>query len=751
MMPKSSEPAKRSMFFLCRLHQWERLKQGVGLPTGAVVASADYDLTQKLRSIGMDVVDLFTFATEQITRQSVDQAWSVAAALRRNAPAEADLDGCNLVERTANEIVFPWNEVFFQRALIDACLTQYLPQRVYGFPEMEQSYEWDFPVDQPTDVFNATVAYCAAAQGIRYCAVSALAQSVEPVKQQTPQIQPVPNARLESSQVAGYRTICFAPKFAGLREMRTLISAISKEGRTDWLVVTDSDEPLGLPTLRQELLLGLPFDSPSWSQRDVEVQRCILLNCLAGQVDDSIGRMLHDTLFSFIWHHYAARQADWARWYRAATFLAASTNVSAVIVGYDVLAVHRIIEAAFARHAIPTLSIDHVGCGVDASHRRNIGATAHVAVWGEADRLGNERWRAPHWQVIEVGTLRADHAALEIALMHGADSSPPRHSATRSCRRPRIVLFTSKFATSRTVTGTISAFERSWSNLLTLIERRSDWDFVLKPHPGYDHYALYNTSRYLLPNLQVINNGTDLADVSAQDVLIAADVAILVNCASTTAVDAVGLGIPVLYLNDASWAGQKSPIEGVLVSNIVSFSNLEVEINRLLSDATHHAQTIQSSNLALSKIVVAANHGAVRRVKSAIETLRKPIASVKQESTFGSYIVELLVTSIIRPDNFLRWSRRTRAYVTENAGLEAQLLMLTLPSLPELKPWIWTIVISRCQRTKTTLRASVFFAVAYAYLPTVWHIRVREIPSYWHLFRSRRSKSLVKTPPVKKS
>lgn len=724
------------MLFLCRLQQWKRLQQSVSLPSDVVVASADYDLTQTLRAVGVDVVDLFTFATEQIVHESRDQAWSVAAALRRNPPPEADLDGCNLVERTANEIVFPWNEVFFQRALIDACLAQYLPHRVYGFPEMEQSYEWDFPPDQPADVFNATVAYCASTHGIQYCTAIPPTQSAEPTTQHLAQIPPVPYSGLDPAQVTGYRTICFAPNVAALGHMRALISALSKEARTDWLIVTDSNERLGLPTLRQELLLGLPFELPNWSLQDPETQREILLAYLAIQVDDSVGRILSDALFSFIWHHYATRQADWARWYRAASFLAASTEVSAVIVGYDVLAANRVIAAAFARNAIPTLSIDHVGCGVDASHRRNIGAAAHVAVWGEADRLGNERWRGPHWEAIEVGTLRADHAALEGTTQFDVDSSR-HHLATRSTGRPRILLFTSKFANARMVNGTIADFERSWSDLLALITRRSDWDFVLKPHPNYDHYTLYESKQFLLPNLQVINTQVIKAGASTQELLKAADVAILVNCPSTTAIDAIGLGVPVLYLNDASWAGQKSPIEGVLAAGIGSIAELETEINRLLSGEEYRAQIVQSSRVGLSKLVVAASHGAVTRVRSAIERLRKPITSDLRCSAFGSLIVDFMVISIVRPRTFLRWSGKMRACLAKDVEFERHFSQLSLPDVHELKPWIWTMVVSRCQRTKNTRRALVFFVIACLFLPNMWRLRPREIPSSWRLVRSR--------------
>lgn len=722
------------MLFLCRVQQWNRLQHSAGLPEGAVVASADYDLTQMLRISGVDVVDLFSLATEEMTQTSLNQAWSVANALRRNAPAEAELDGCNLVELTANEVVFPWCEVFFQRLLINACLARYQPQQVYGFPEMAQSYQWDFPVVQPPDIFNATVANCAVARGLQHCVVNVPAQQPESDTDVAGTSTPLPYSAPVRSQTGPYRTICFAPKFAALREMRVLIDAVRNGAQQDWLVVTDSGDQLGLPTLRQELLLSLPFELSEWSLKDLAVRRDVLLHCLVGQLDETVWRVISHSHFGFVWGYYNAMHAEWDRWYSAARFLVASTNVSAVVVGYDIFATNRIIEAAFAKQGVPVMSIDHVGCGVDPSQRRNTGAHAHVAVWGQADRLGQTRWRGSQWQAVEVGTLRTDHAFLEDVLNHNDSSSARQPLNSSLARRPRIVFFTSKFATSRSVTGSIDKFERSWAELLELVARRSDWDFVLKPHPSYDHHMLYGSKPFIHQNLAIIGRQAK----SAQEVLATADVAILINCASTTAIDAVGLGVPVLYLKDASWPGEKSPIDDGLAKCVGSVADLEVEIARLVSDRDYRAEVIHVNNASLSGLITAAGRSAVDRAVSAIESVRTPRPAHAHVSALGAIIIHMLAGAMSRPDHFARWAAMWRSQLVAQGEGVQESLILGFRGAHELRAWVWTVVIERCQRTSSSLRALVFFISAWLCLPSAWRPRGLEILRQWRRVQSKK-------------
>lgn len=725
--------AGRPLLFVCKQAQWDRLRDLSSLPAGYVVASADFDLTHTLRTNGVEVIDLFQFATEQQGRESVDQAWSIADALRSNPPVAANLPGCNLLERTANELVSPWSEVFFQGALIEACLARYKPVRIYSFPEVSQSYEWDYPADQPPDVFNATVMHWAGVRGIPHCFVDAPVGGTNYEPAAPTAALPLPDRALSGYGPLDGGTICFAPKFAALGEMRVLIHAVRTGGQANWLIVTDSDDSLGLPTLRQELLLSLPFDLTEWKFDADAVNRSVLLACSVGRLDDRVERVISDPSFAFIWERYCAELSAWARWFAAARFLAASTPPSAVVVGYDALAFNRAIEAGFAAANVPSLSIDHVGCGVDASHRRNICGQAHVAVWGDADRKGQERWRGVKWKAIEIGTLRGDHAFLADRLGEPPERSVVIPTAQHRHERPRIVLLTSKFTSSRSITGPIDAFERSWKGLLAMIEKRSDWDFVLKPHPAYDHHALYASSVFQLPNLEVVSGTANQGRGRAQKILETAAVTVLVNCPTTTAIDAVGLGVPVLYLKDASWPGSASPLEGGLAKCVDSPEQLETEIERLLSDASYRGAFLLSSGSALSRLVVAAGQSAVDRALSAIEAIRAPGAKAKARSNFGADLLELMISDIGSPGSFLRWTLQFRArWVDANEG-SLQMRELGLAGPAELKLWLWRLVIERCRRTSSTARAFVFFSIAALLLPVPLRLRSNEISAHWLL------------------
>jgi hypothetical protein len=697
-----------ALVFVSTRRQLDDLKYCVNCPENALLVSADYGVTLELRRQGRCVIDLLSFLSEDLVEKSEHLAWVFCRLIRAGMSGKVVYRGCDLIERSANELLYPIKNTILLQGLLEKFYATLGEVSIYHFPEMSNSYTWDFPADQPPDVFNAGVAAFAALKGCprtelvcAHCTPSsrgaASAQASLPYK-----------AGLGDFVGANIKRICLAPRFAAMAEMKVFIDREVTVPETDWLLITDDAEQYPVPTVAQNVLLGLPFDVRDVEEGAADLARQGFSSVINSRSLPDVAQLLSHPFLAFVWQSYCKTLPYLARWAGIAEFLSLSTNVDLVLLGYDALAVNRVLAESFAIRGIPSLSVDHVGCGIAQSLRRNEGGRADVAVWGDADAEGHKRWRDPRSRVWTVGSLRKDHAQLAPLL-----SSDPGGSGSPECPiAPTIVLFTSNVATLRTPLGTSTRLAASWDELLRFIAT-SRWSFRIKPHPVYDHHELYDDKRFRAPNIALLGGGgREGRRYSAREALEAASVAVLVNCPSTVGVDAIAMGVPVVFLKDVLWDSVKSPLEDGAAIVVSTVRDLELELTRILADDRYREEIVARQRQALQKILHWTGVEAVESMRMVVHSVARTANSTQELQSPMIACLELAVAACENNRSMLsaltrfRWCR---SWNVQSSGRGGSLLK---PYRTPLLMWASRLVWLRYKGTRSWLRALLLLIAA---------------------------------------
>jgi len=502
--------------------------------------------------------------------------------------------------------------------------------------------------------------------------------------------------------------------------MRLLLKEVAAQNTSDWLLVTDHDPNIKLNVLREELLLDLPF-STSKPEADIEQLRAqgppaaMLSRCAP-----DIAQLLGHPSLRFVWNHYYDNLLRWSRLHAAARLLCLSTNPRILVVGYDIFASCRVVQGAFSASGVPSLAIDHVGCGLDSSHQRNLGAQGHAAVWGPVDGEAQRKWRGAQWTVVNVGSLRTDHSAWESILNSQTRESPQLEGSSGALTRT-VVFLTSNGTSLAEYNISLDLLLRSWEELLSCVRQHPEWKFIIKPHPSCDYPALYEQDQFLLENLQIFSGKQGKG--GAIDLLRSGcTAAVLVNCPSTVVVDAVAAGVPVLYLKSAVWEESGSPIENTVCKVVHSVSELDHELKRISEDSGYRAELVDQQLSALPNLLCAVGPSAVNRARRAIEELQLPTPPT-HGNKLGRMLVELAVFGpTMSRSELLRWisSLRSLAHSGDAIGSDSSELGFTDPTA--LRQWLWRILLASCKRSHQPAKRLARGVVLYLAMPPVFRL-----------------------------
>ena len=281
--------------------------------------------------------------------------------------------------------------------------------------------------------------------------------------------------------------------------------------------------------------------------------------------------------FDRLWEELlrAGKLADIAH----ATFL--RLRPSSIILGHDAFTLERAIVGVARQLNIPVLAILHGGLSHRVGYRGLTGDADEILVWNDIDlaELRRAGVEAARIRVIgRIGTKMSQDHPVVTPIAPGlvdrqVDSIP---------RRKTIVFLTA--ATHGGFANPIakpSAHREAWSGIIALALELSDWEFVIKPHPTYDHFEFFRVvSAAGPPNFQLRE------DASLEECLSSADVAVMVNYVTTAAIEAMTAGVPVVLLDNAIYpTSQRAPTLGDLdISTVTTVGDLRTAIVRLVDD-----------------------------------------------------------------------------------------------------------------------------------------------------------------------
>ena len=631
----------KRLAFIANRVQWAALQETFSGPPDCAVASLDPEVMWELQGGGVEVVSLHDYVDGGELEANAKAAWTMCDECATVLRGMVMFGGCDLIERTRNDLFMVFFAVLNHNMMVERVLRATGAREVVHFSEMRNVVWWD-PPDPPPDVFNATVAWVAELKG---CATRSLALKADsgeneanpnPVSTREPERQPV----LSQTLPADVSTIAYCP-WITYREQELLLENVAARGLKDWLLVTDYNPIVPLPRLTPRQLMSLPFDTQTVVQQLRELDSEGFVMRLRHAEHKAWQLVCENEFLGCVWSSYREWLAQVARMYAAGRFLSATLEPKLLVMRYDNGGAERCFQQAFLDSNVPVISVDHIGLSVSGVQRRNAGGRGHAAVWGEHDARGHAGHRKSASRVKTIGSLRSD---LSVAPGQGAENA--------GCT---IAILTSRVATFWGPTVDLKRLGKTWAGILAVCRRHPAWQFLLKPHPRYDHHQLYQSEEFRgIENLRVLKG-----DESA--VLSGVNVAVLMNCRSTVIIEAIRMRVPVVYLKDASWQNDyfRSVIEdgGAVVAR--SVEELESVLDRILSDTAYRESVLAAAASFLPSVLCATGDEAVQNMWELIEEVSLPVAPGERRASSWRPVFDLLVewNAIPLDKNPYRWLR----------------------------------------------------------------------------------------------
>ncbi|MBN1671858.1 MAG: hypothetical protein JXR37_12530 [Kiritimatiellae bacterium] len=577
------------------------------------VASADLDVSFALEEADVPFIDLEQYLDARLQRACVEAASLCCNSVAATFNGRFVHMGCDIAGLMRMELYNSIKYALSAAAVVLAAIEKHRPARIVHFGEMQRATFSS--ANAPPDIFNAVVACCAEHCGIPASPVFLDQPHVPSGKSENPPTYEsvVPGVSPSHGDNCSVLFVCPGSDY---REDEQLHRAISGLDRPDWFLVLPAGGMSGLGHVCIDYLLGLPFASEDLSRR-VESLRNGNGPGIPLGTSPAAGELKAGKCLSFVWREYAERLVRGAGWYSFGRFLAHAFAPELAVVGWDSPGHKRCMIQGLQDAGIQTLSIIHGGVPKDSFVYRSYceRTGGHVAVWSRYEAGQMALWRAKGYRTVPVGCLRTDIAQLA-ARSAGPEGRQPLRSAGPA-KRPKVVLFTTLVSSLIDTTfGSSPLHRQSWRKILRMCQRHPEWDMVIKKHPRWDYDTLYESRAFrAVDNLR-------LSEAAPIDLLVDADVAVLVNNISTTAMESILAGVPVVFLREAVTCTARQPlVEDGGAQTAETVEELERQIERLLAEPAHREELLRRQRTFVHKHICATGAEAAQNVTRLIGEL----------------------------------------------------------------------------------------------------------------------------------
>lgn len=603
--------------------------------SGHSIASADFEVVERAAEEGHKVTNLWEFLNSTETRRMWEAAWEFCDDVAETYAGRVQIDHCDVVHQIRYELVYPIAYALQSFVMAKRCMEALNPRQVSHFPEMEQAFFWD-PEQQPCDIFNASVAWAAKCNGIPTVPLASLTKKIESTPASSGRaFTPVRNISRSTSK-ATY--VAVAPGYVFL-EQELLFSSFSNSDEDNWLVLTTPTDALSpqIPTQSYDGLITLPFFLPPTVETAIRLLEKESLPILPHKHGD-VAAALSNPHLSFVWSYFCKALLGSAKSYLRGYALARAYTPQLLLYGSDVWGHARCFIEGVQATGTPIVSMQHSGLWTKNAVRRATGLQIPTVCWSDYDAVRLKQWRASVSQVLPVGSLRKDHVGVL-----PNDGLP--EGAPAGVRHPRIVFLTSRVGALPCEGVDPITHREVWKKLLAWCDRKSDWQFVIKPHPRYDHHDLYESwsRKAEYHNLSVDRR-------PAREALATASVAILVSRTSTVAVDVCAMGIPLFYLKAANDVVDPDIFDGHGIEALEDVTQLIARVTEVVSDLTIKKGVLNKQNRFLRKVMAATGQKSVERMKVEIERLALSDAQVSEPDPALRWVFDVvrLVETVLR-------------------------------------------------------------------------------------------------------
>jgi len=524
-------------------------------------------------------LNLWTFLDENKVRGNVESAWRLCDAAPTVMPLVI-MGKTNIVETARFDMVAPVASYFHASTAITACLSNsdYSSLEYYG-PSSEL-YLWSPATVSPRSLYLACVNAGSLAGLAVYHHNPGSEHSIPP--------EDSDDGCDEWIQPAEKISLVIMSSGLNADEQYYMLKAMERTRRRDVFLIHDISQRFQLPGVRARSLMKLPFNtevvvSEIESIRNTIRSTPLLFARIDAHSEGSAG-------IAQLYESFCDRLIICAVAYCSGKFVVDALAPDAVVIGYDVGGNSRCFSAGVQDAGIPCYSVYHSGILHQPEYREHQSARANILVWGMYDTAGCSKYRDSASRILEVGSQRRDiHEAIAMPA-----SSPPVDF-------PVITILTARLPEHFGVIARPDRHLETLNAMLSYFSDQTDWRIILKNHPRYDYNLTYKcmVSRSG-PNVSMTSERLDMVLKTTTCVL-------MINYCTTAALDAILMGVPVVYFKPDVVAGCHAVIEDGGAVTVSTQADVEAVLVRLHTDEQYRRDVVEKARHFVKRLIV--SHG----------------------------------------------------------------------------------------------------------------------------------------------
>jgi len=573
------------------------------------IATTDLHVALDAEAFGIRCHDLTDHLSCEIIEAHRQQAWSLSRTWSSPYWKDVTHHGIDLPEVARNFMYMAFATMLNATHAWQSVLSTTGAQRIVACNSRNIPVDWSYRAH--TDVPLAVLAALADDAGLDMMWLP------EPASDATALVRAVPSksaAAYESTGGGQARRVVMLGGGRDYTDQKRLVKGLCDQ--TGWSVThIDIGSSMGLASRVEgapwQVLLSLPLDDQSVADQVADGW----VRFTANLSESDLPELFRHRALWFQFACYRDYLLTLAHVVQATDLVLDTSTYDGLIVSNDIDSLRAAVVTASAR-GVPTIELIHGGI----AHLEVYDfATDQIIVWGEAHRRqmisldrdagrvvlgGNFNYRDKQLTTEEKAARRS-----ELCMQLG-----------RSVTSRIVLLLTSQPYVDLTLpVACMSRYRATWDALLKCAEHHPEVALVAKPHPAFDDPTFYerlNEGR--AASIHVLDSQLDLLAL-----LPLCDLAVLVDSPSTAGLEAMLLGVPLLFIRHSIFGvpGYNTPLDDGLVRCVDDLDALEPAFASLIWDESAVSEARASADQFAEDFLADTDSGALARTIQKVQVI----------------------------------------------------------------------------------------------------------------------------------
>jgi hypothetical protein len=612
-----------------------------------------------------------------LLQENEHAAWACCAEVARGDAGMTHDGGACILAVMQNDFALPLWRLFNLHDMVEAWLDKEASVRVALFDSPLVVPYWTDSGDT-SSLLTAVMAAACATRQIEHShhPHPAAGEAVHQTPERRPPVPP-------GAPVDGPVDVLSYCAFMGWPEQEALIEQVATRGECGWMLVSDGRAVAPIPSAHYQDWLDLPMHCEFAALTPEQVRTAFV-----EAAPSRFGALLERAELDFVWVQFRNWLWTGARWRRLGLLLDRAYRPRVFLSGGESgKGGAWCLNDGFASAGARVISLAHSGMGYTSLKRWMSGYRGNLLVWGDEDARALRPWVDQSARLTPTGSMRRDLAY--IGTVVSQDNTPAPRTP------PTVVFFTQRVGDDAVAWAHPSRHAALWTRLLAFVRARPDLRFVIKGHPRYDYWDLYEGPEFRsLPNLSISRD-------PARSLLVDAGLAVLVNSPSTVSLEAMAVNVPVLYLKDDDPVGRDALIEQDGVEVVTGADGMGPAIDRLLGDPALRHACIDRQQAFLRRAFIYTGPDSVEAVDQVVGQTRDGATRSDAVDTCAQALTEFIralgaaTAGGMNLDEFSRRARRVRSAWAQPGDTVARLIDLRRFGGYALHMACWRSAVSR--------------------------------------------------------